>query len=552
MTLSRLTLITLCAVTLLTPQLVTAQEGATPPTTPPTEPPPQGEEMTFETTELRSAEEYQNIVGQAEDLVAGNNFHEALLLLIDIVETGDDIEGYYRDAEFLIGVVLFHLDLFQSSYTYFEHVLDAEPKPARYDDVLPWLVAIHQKIPGEEATLERMAEYDAKVYPEQLKDEIYFYVGQFHYGQGTHKAALRALANVTEGAEDFYLRARYLEGVVHVRNNNAKQAAESFKAILRYEKESGVSGEISKKVYRMALLSLARIFYTIGKYETAVRYYDRIPDFSVHWLESLLEVSWSYFQVANFGRALGNLHTLNSPYFAQEYFPEALVLEAVILYSNCHYEDALNSIHRFIKSYHPLFKELDEQLKVPRDPNQFYGWLARMGRSGAEISLRLKRIFNAALTDKKLNRRFAFILHLNVELESLKRLSQNAPMTAFAAALIGETSAFRALVIGEAGTLARSRLETVHAELRAQLSDALKVKFETLSAQKSAIEQELALGQGDEDTSNDYTLDGEHRYWPFTGEYWKDELDSYTVGIRSRCPVKPGQKTQPKSESNAK
>ena len=506
------------------------------------QPPAQGQppdELTFETTELRSAQEYQTMVLRAENLVAGNNFHEALLLLIDIVETGDDVEAYYKDSEFLIGVVLFHLGLYQSSYNYFEKVLDTEPKPDRYNDVLPWLIALHQKIPGEEQTLERTAEYEESVYPEPLRDEIYFYVGQFHYSQGTLRAALGALAQVTEGKEDFYLRARYLEGVVHVRNNNARQAAESFRAILRYEKDNGTSTDVAAKIYRMGLLALARIFYTIGKYDTAIRYYDQIPDYSPDWLESLLEVSWSYFQVDNFGRALGNLHTLNSPYFEEEYYPEALVLESVILFTNCHYEEALASIQRFIKSYHPLFKELDQQLKVPRDPNEFYGWLARMSRSGADISQRLKLIINAALADRKLNRRFRFIVHLNREIESLKRLSQNAPMTAFSASLLGEISAFRALVIGEAGTLARSRLESVHRELRRQLADALKVKFETLSAQKRVIEEELVDGDG-AGAEDDYVLDAEHQYWPFRGEYWKDELDSYTVGIRSKCPAEPG------------
>ena len=506
--------------------------------------------MKFETTELRSAEEYQRMVAESEQLVAGNNFHEALLKLIDVLETGDDQEPYFKDTEFLVGVVLFHLELYQSSYAYLEKVLDAEQKPARYNDVLPWLVAIHQKIPGEN-TLERMAEYDESVYPETIKDEIYFYVGQFHYYQGALKDSLRALQKVTEGEEDFYLRARFLEGVVHVRNNNAKAAAGSFKAILRYEKDKGTSSDIARKIYRMGLLSLARIFYTIGKYETAVRYYDRIPDYSTDWLESLLEVSWAYFQTEKFGRALGNLHTLNSPYFEEEYYPEALVLEAVILYTNCHYGEALESIHRFIKSYHPLFKELDEQLKVPRDPNQFYAWLARMSSRGADLSLRLKRIFNAALTDRKLNRSFRFVVHLSNEINALKRLSQNAPMTAFAASLLGEISAYRALVIGETGSVARSRLETVHKELRAQLSDALKVKFEVLNAQKRAIQNE----EGDPekgatgDDADVFDLDSEHQYWPFRGEYWKDELDSYTVGIRTRCPAKKVKKEKAKAKA---
>ena len=501
------------------------------------------EKLEFEATELRSAEEYQQMVSGAEQLVSNKDYHEALLKLIDITETGDDVEAYYKDAEFLIGVVLYHLELYWSSYTYFERVLDAEPKHARYDEVLPWLVALHRKIPGETATLERMAEYPEATYPEQIRSEIHFYVGQFHYGQDTLKPALQSLSKVTPAQEEYYLRGTYLAGVVHVRNNNAKAAADTFKTILRYESEKGTNTEMSEKVFRMSLLSLARIFYTIGQYETAIRYYDQIPDYSPDWLESLLEVSWSYFQVENFGRALGNLHTLNSPYFEEEYFPEALVLEAVILHTNCHYDEALSSIRRFIKSYHPLFKELDEQLKVPRDPNQFYGWLARMSRSGAAISLRLKRIFNAALADRKLNRSFRFILHLNQEIENLKKLSQNAPMTAFAAALAGELQAFRALIIGETGTMARDRMKKVHKQLRQQLSDALKVKFEALNAKKRALESDTDEGD-DGGGRDDYTLDAEHQYWPFNGEYWKDELDSYTVGISTKC----AKKTTPKKK----
>ncbi|MBT9559797.1 MAG: hypothetical protein IV100_27455, partial [Myxococcales bacterium] len=292
---------------------------------------------------------------------------------------------------------------------------------------------------------------------------------------------------------------------------------------------------------RMSLLALARIFYTIQKFDTAIKYYDMIPEYSDDWLESLMEVSWAYYQTERFGRALGNLHTLNSPYFEEEFYPESRVLEAVILYSTCHYDDTLASVNTFIKGYRDLFKELDEQLKVPRDPNQFYGWLARLSKSGTDISPRLKRIFNAALADKNLGRSFGFILSLNDEIDALKKLSQNATLTGFAAALINEVTSFRSLVIGEAGSLARSRLESIRDELRAHLADGLKVRFETLKAQEKAINTDEKSVTGDGDVAAG-DIDREHQYWPFKGEYWRDELDSYTVGIVSVCPTKESRK----------
>ena len=494
--------------------------------------PPGSEE--FQTTELKSDSELASQVTASEAMLGEGKYYEGLAKLAEVLDGGDDTAAYFQDAQYLTGVALFHLGLYQSSYLSFEKVLDVEPRAARYPEVLPWLVALHEKIPGEQATLERMADYDEATYPVEIKDRIHFYVGQFHYYQGTLKLSLKALSQVSDSAEDIYMRAKYLEGVVHVRNNDAKKASEAFKSVLRFKEQRGVSTENGQKAYRMALLALARIFYTVQKYETAIRYYDQIPENADDWLDSLLEVSWAYYQIEKFGRALGNLHTLNSPYFEQEYFPEARVLEATILYSTCHYDEALESINRFIKGYRDLYKELDEQLKVPRDPNQFYGWLARLSQSAGDISPRLRRIFNAALADKALGRNFGFILHLNEEIDGLKKLSQNAIMTGFAAAFINEITSFRSLVIGEAGSLARSRLEGIRDELRGHLADALKVRFETLKSQeKSTRDDEAAsIAAGDIGAGE---IDREHQYWPFKGEYWKDELDSYTVGIVSIC-----------------
>ena len=138
------------------------------------------EEIQFEDAELRSVEEYQSLISSAADLLGKDQLHQALLKLVEVTDTGDETESYYREAEYLMGVALFRLGFSQSSYTYFERVLDAEPRHARYNDVLPWLVAVHRKTPGETLTLERMAEYEEAAYTKDLKSEINFYVLKKH------------------------------------------------------------------------------------------------------------------------------------------------------------------------------------------------------------------------------------------------------------------------------------------------------------------------------------------------------------------------------------
>ena len=31
-------------------------------------------------------------------------------------------------------------------------------------------------------------------------------------------------------------------------------------------------------------------------------------------------------------------------------------------------------------------------------------------------------------------------------------------------------------------------------------------------------------------------IDDEHEKWPFTGEYWKDELGYYRFKVQNKCP----------------
>ena len=110
-----------------------------------------------------------------------------------------------------------------------------------------------------------------------------------------------------------------------------------------------------------------------------------------------------------------------------------------------------------------------------------------------------------------------------------------APVKFLAEQLEGDIMAYRELVIGNAGELARARLERVHKELKDLLAQALKVKFETLNAQKSLIEEGGSGGKGRRAAIVEPFVDAEHMRWPFRGEYWKDELDSYLFIIQSEC-----------------
>ena len=70
-------------------------------------------------------------------------------------------------------------------------------------------------------------------------------------------------------------------------------------------------------------------------------------------------------------RVLGSLHTLNSPYFEDRYYPEARVLEALIHFRTCRFPETLATVQRFLRDYKPLKKEVDLQLAGQRTDAEF-------------------------------------------------------------------------------------------------------------------------------------------------------------------------------------
>ena len=498
--------------------------------------------------------ELEALLAEGVRLMKDDRFLEAAPRFHDIVNNGEFEWGVVQEASYFLGVVLEELSLHQSALVQFESVVDTGPDHPKYAMALPWLLNIARSSAGDTNVLSRIASYSPALYPPEVAHELHFLVGQHLYAEGAYEDALARFAQVGEDNDEFFVRSRYLEGVIHVQESQLatdpenvdttrlKRAADAFKDILRFQRDAG-SGATVDRVAGMANLALGRLFFSTRQYQVSVRYYDQVDEADADWLQSLFELSWVYFQLKNYPRALGNLHTLNSPYFADQYFPESRVLQALILFYNCRYDEANAIIKAFVQDYYPLMTELRDQINQFADPNAFYGWLARLSRSEqTEFSARFKRIFNAALADRKLRRKFFFVQTLNGEIERLGSLAGTSQIAGpLLEGLRGELTAYRSLVIGEAGSLAQARLLRLLKELKQHLSGALKIKGETLKAQRGALAESVQFEQAAAAAAQtEIVVDAEHFEWPFTGEYWRDELGSYMYDISSECGIPAG------------
>ncbi len=471
----------------------------------------------------------------------------AALKFSDLVRQGDKANPIIQEGQYLLAVSLYELGLYQSAFTRFEEIVDAGQAHSRYAKTLTYLLRIARATGNDPSVLLKVSEYPPELYSPEDADELHFLVGQFFYGEESLAEALTRFQAVSRKNPTLFARAKYLEGVIDVaqsglgteRNLNADKlsaAAEAFKEVLRVQRDSGGTETIDR-VAADALLALGRLFYSTRQYDVAVTYYDEVATDNPHWLEAIYEVAWVQFQLKNYPKALGNLHSVNSPYFASQYFPESRVLQALILFYNCRYDDADAIVKEFVNDYYPLMTQFKAEINQFADPNAFYFWLARLSKSGdTEYSVRFRRIFDAALQDKKLRRKFEFVAKLNEEVQKLEKLGGQGAERGLIGQLKGDIESYRSLVIGDAGALAQNRLVRIVKDLQRHLGSALKIKGETLRARRGDISNAAAQEQAAAAAAHrEVELDDEHIEWPFVGEYWKDELGSYIYNIKSEC-----------------
>jgi tetratricopeptide (TPR) repeat protein len=485
---------------------------------------------------------------RALKLYDSNEHHSASIELYKVIEgeTGDS-DPNKQKAEFWMGKALYKMGFYSAALTYFDRIVQKGPQHAHYNETLKWLASLSREVPDSSGILDKIGKYDRKELEqpalESVRDELYFLLGKYHYNKGKFKEAVE-LFRMVPRTSPYYVQAKLFEGATHVREYNADPARDAFIEVLRVGKETD---DPKVKPYEdLANLSLARIYYSKGGYELSAKYYDRVSTDSYDWPNSLFEASWANFMLRNAGysKALGNIQSLQAPYFDNfvkpESVAEALTVKATIYFYNCQYDRAADAITEFREIYEPLALELKKVVDSTTANDAFYD-LAEKIRSGeSKLSKNVEQAARAVLSDRMLGRRFDYVKELDRELSEHEKADPAWKSTAVANAVMTDITLQRSLTVNEAGDLARQRLSRLVGELAALIKRVIKIEIEILQGEKGQLEQEIVqeqqiAGSGKNVDVSRIVVDDEHQYWPFKGEYWRDELGYYRVKLNNRC-----------------
>ena len=456
-------------------------------------------------------------------------------------ESGDDAKNKQR-AEFFMGKTLYQMGFYAGSMAYFDKIVQAGDNHTYHGAALKWLAALSRVLPESSGILEKIGSYDPAALNDpsltSVKDELRFLLGRHFYKHGDFDKATSLFQQVDRQSA-FFIKAKFFEGVTYVRKYEGKPAVDAFKDILIIgeERPAAYTADDIDNYRELAQLQMARVFYSTQQFDTSIKYFEKLPQDSADWAESLFEASWAYFMKTLNSKALGNIHTLNAPYFENQYYPEAVLLRAVIYFKYCLYDQADEAIQDFNDKYGPLTKNLKDIVAKYDDNAEFYEYVKKVKANKAGLDEKTQRLVMSVLNDKTLLKSFAWVDELNHELDMLTKSDKAWQTTQVAAEVLQELTVQQSVAAGDAGKVARDRVDRLSRELGALARDGTKIKYEILEAKGNKISADAVGARvSSEHKEEPIIIDDEHFQWKFDGEYWKDELGYYRFKIRSRCP----------------
>lgn len=516
------------------------------------------------------------VLVEAEDKYKAEDYQGAAVIF-HAVASGKTPGDKLR-AQFWLGKALYKLDFFAVSLAVFSEIVTAGPTHPYHKLTLPWLASLSRELPEGAGVLEKVGTYKPTELEDsafdEVRDELYYLLGRFYYQKGDLGQAIALLGQVPDNSE-YYIPAQFFLGVAETREFHGPQAVDAFKNVLRKniqlreqfakdkkkrkaevkakkklaKKNKGkqLAGEIEELSYEeemqryeeRANLALGYIFYQVGKYETALKYYDKVPLESPYWLDSILASAWTEFRLVevepekanmHYQRTLGYIHTLNAPFFYDYLYPESIILKAVTYYFNCRYQPAKLAIEEFNRRYPKTRDDLKDLLaKAPEDFTLFE-LSVKIRNSESNLDPFVEEVAQKSLQDKTLEKNYAFVNELVREQQSLEDTKPDFKSSPLAELITENLDGLLSLAKESTGALARNRLTQQIQQINDLEREAIKIEYEILNRIKAGD-----AGAATDRRPQRPKIDSEHEIYRYNGEYWKDELGYYNYQVTSRC-----------------
>ncbi len=469
-----------------------------------------------------------------------------------------DAPANVQKAQFFLGKSLYHLRFYQSALAVFDEISEQGTNHLYFDQTLQWLTQLATQLPEPAGIIDKVGRFGVEQLDQfntadnlDLYHRMLYLMGRSKYSQGEFEQGISLFQQVPR-TSPFYVQARFFDGISHIRMRRAQPAAAAFREILEVIDQGEAEGiEDEDRMRDLAWISLARVYYTAANRTTesgarevdgvllgnAVEAWTRIGPESEYWLDSMFEASWAFFLADEYARALGNVHSLSSPYFMGAYYPEAIVLKAVVFFSNCQMNNASAVVAQFHERFDPIKQKLEEMLQKYQDNTAFFELLKKVREGRADLPPDVRGILETSLSDRTVLANLEYVALLEQEEQRLQKGASQFRASSLGGRILQDILVAKSFAIDQAGDLAKGRYTRLINEMRDLANQIDTVEIEVLNYMRGQLSQELQEQQtiAGESTGGRVEVDSEHVVWPFDGEYWRDELGFYRQEVTYMC-----------------
>ncbi len=494
----------------------------------------------------RNANSSSSALARARQFAADGKYGEAAKLLFPM-SRNPQFHSSSAQIKYVLGLMLLEMKLNQAAAFVFYDVINQESREGRKSKYLRQSLA-KLSLAADALDSEVLLKYAIKKvseedFPAVHRDMLYYRLGEVKLGEKDYAEAARIFSRVRPQSI-FFPKARYQQALSLALSKDLERAQGAFEDLMTMSEGNGVTD--TNRV--SAILGKARVLYQRKNWDAAIAAYREIPRDTEQWHEALFESTWAALQSARFRTVLSNFHSLHSDFYEDFYQPESLILRAIVYVYICRYDEMAKVLGLFDRIYKPVRRELASTLKETKDPLTFYREMvkikdgfagfrqSRSSRFGFHIPFLVAR---HVLKEGDVRRGFRYIANLEEERKAI----QAAPGS-WSRSAIGQYSlkvVERRLQSTQQflGKVIRRHLFTIATELRDLAEQKDLAVVETLSGKRETLKKEIA-GKGlvktqiEEATGRDYLIQNGFEYWPFTGEYWLDEIGNYHyVGVQA-------------------
>ncbi|MBF94819.1 MAG: hypothetical protein CMH58_06615 [Myxococcales bacterium] len=502
------------------------------------------------------------LTAQAQDLDRAiedfneERFEEAIAGFYEVLKYGD-ARGDRKDARYYMAVALLKKGLDFSSLIFFREIIMDGPSDRHYVSAVQYILEASENLQDDYVVPGLInREYGESFLDlrDVVLNRVNLLIGQVLYRQGKYDDAL-AFLDPERGVPDDSIHApasRYIVGLVNTRRGDLQGALQSFQSALELAASIPADQRSSdlERIRRQAILGLARTWYEVGSskdeedperlasLQKATEFYRMIPRFTDDWGDSIFERGWAHFQLNEYGKSLGQVHSLHAPFFASSrQYAEGYILKMTNYFYNCQFDRVRRSLSQFKDFYGPIEKDLAEALTSrPADVGDewFYEELLAAAAGTPRDSRLPANIARTVAANNRYRRLHNFLNRIAAEAEAIKAV--DLFKGELSGELLTEIEAAKDQFRPFLGKLVKQKLDRQLRIVRGMMGQADIIDIQTGLAEAEWLEAQREIEfKVRKRLPRPFIPSDKFQYWPFHGEYWIDELGFYEYAIKSEC-----------------